>query len=143
MNKALAIIKLFPDARDGVDFEVIDNMDGKGQQIEFWSLGIAKPTDEELQKAWDEYLTVPKEASLDEKIEKLEADKKLMEEQMACLTEKNIINDQAIMELSLMVSSLFSLEPGNDSGGNEELPQEPTTPTEGDSETTPESGEVQ
>jgi len=53
MNKALAIQHLFPNAKNGTDFEVHD--DGEGQYIKFWNLPDPQPTDAELEAAYAGY----------------------------------------------------------------------------------------
>ncbi|MCY7500095.1 XkdW family protein [Bacillus pumilus] len=54
MNKALAIMYLFPNAILGKDFSVRD--DGDGQFIDSWLMKDPEPSDEELYAAWQEYL---------------------------------------------------------------------------------------
>lgn len=52
MNTKRCIEKIFPDAVDGVDFEVVDNSDGKGIVIVEWNLPDPQPTEAELNTAW-------------------------------------------------------------------------------------------
>lgn len=60
MNKAQVILYLHPNADPLNDFSVQDDSDGKGQFIAQWNVKdatgavIPKPTDAELQKAWEE-----------------------------------------------------------------------------------------
>lgn len=59
LNKALAIMHLFPNAILGKDFSVRD--DGEGQFIDTWALEEPLPSDEELVAAWQEYLKLDNE----------------------------------------------------------------------------------
>ncbi|PRS47477.1 XkdW family protein [Bacillus sp. MZGC1] len=59
MNKALAIMYLFPNAILGKDFSVRD--DGEGQFIDTWTLEEPIPSDEEFVAAWQEYLKLDSE----------------------------------------------------------------------------------
>ncbi|CAB5212897.1 Bacteriophage SP-beta, YorD [uncultured Caudovirales phage] len=51
MNKATAIMYLYPEARTPFDF-IVDN-DEKGSFISEWNLSAPKPTDDELEAAWE------------------------------------------------------------------------------------------
>ncbi|MFP3418083.1 XkdW family protein [Bacillus sp. SIMBA_154] len=59
MNKALAIMYLFPNSILGKDFSVRD--DGDGQFIDTWLMKDPEPSDEELDAAWQEYLKLDNE----------------------------------------------------------------------------------
>lgn len=54
MNIAACIQHLFPDARPGIDFIVVDRLDGNGPCIEGWNLETAPPTEEELAAVEDQ-----------------------------------------------------------------------------------------
>ncbi len=53
MNKALAIMYLYPQAKPLVDFMVSE--DENGQRISLWNIDAPEPTEEELQSAWEAY----------------------------------------------------------------------------------------
>lgn len=53
MNIAQAIMHLFPQANPMADFIVQDDSDGNGPYVAIWNLEGEKPTEEELQTAWD------------------------------------------------------------------------------------------
>ena len=57
MNISEAILHLFPNAEPIKDFLVMDN--GAGQFIAQWNLSKAKPSNQELQAAWEEYNAHP------------------------------------------------------------------------------------
>lgn len=48
MNIAACIQRLFPEARQGIDFIVIDRLDGKGPRVDNWQLEAPQPTEQEL-----------------------------------------------------------------------------------------------
>jgi hypothetical protein len=56
MDKVAAILYLFPNAINHIDFEVRDDMDGRGPYIDIWNLPEPQPTEEELAAAWIEFL---------------------------------------------------------------------------------------
>lgn len=56
MNKALAIMTLFPYATPLEDFVVRDDYDGRGQYIDQWNLQEPQPTDQELEEAYFQYM---------------------------------------------------------------------------------------
>jgi XkdW protein len=73
MNKAIAILHLFPNAVSGVDFVVRD--DGGGQYIDSWHLAEPQPTEEELMAAWDAVQSAPHEPpppTIEERLTELE-----------------------------------------------------------------------
>lgn len=72
MNKVEAIIKLFPNAKPGIDFTVRDDSDGNGQYIEAWNLTEPQPTVAELQAAWEQVKDVPPAPSLEEQLKQLQ-----------------------------------------------------------------------
>ncbi len=51
MNKSLAIMYLYPQARPIEDFQVSE--DEKGQIISLWNIDEPQPSEEELQSAWE------------------------------------------------------------------------------------------
>ena len=53
MNKALAIMWLFPQAQPPFDFCV--GQDETGQFITSWNIDAPEPTEKELEAAWDAY----------------------------------------------------------------------------------------
>ncbi|AZS14234.1 XkdW family protein [Paenibacillus lutimineralis] len=57
MNKALAIMHLYPKAKPLIDFEVVD--DRGLQTITKWNIDAPKPTEDELVVAWEEYSKLP------------------------------------------------------------------------------------
>ncbi|WP_274363703.1 XkdW family protein [Paenibacillus thermotolerans] len=65
MNKALAILFLYPNANPLVDFEVLD--EGDGPQLVRWEVKdengdiVPEPTDAELFAAWEAYQANPPE----------------------------------------------------------------------------------
>ena len=119
MNKALAIKQLYPDAEFGIDYEVVDHMDGHGQIISKWELDSPIPTDEELNAAWEDYLNIPQEeTSVEDEVAKLQEEKaeqdkliNTLQEQLDEQAKINSSNMGAIMELSMMVSLLSSPAP--------------------------------
>lgn len=73
MNKAIAILYLYPDAISGIDFVVRDN--GDGQYIHSWNLPYPQPTEEELLAAWNAVQAEPPEPTpptLEERVAELE-----------------------------------------------------------------------
>jgi hypothetical protein len=78
MNKALAIMQLYPNANPLVDFVVQDDSDGNGPIIAQWNSSEPQPTDEELQAAWIAYLAAevakPLELTPEEEIAALKAE---------------------------------------------------------------------
>ena len=117
MNKALAIKQLYPNAEFGIDFEVVDHMDGRGQIISKWELDTPLPSDEELNAAWEEYLQTPQDnPSIEDELAKLQEEKErqdivisTLQTQLNDQIELNNSNKGAIMELSMMVSLLSPL----------------------------------
>jgi hypothetical protein len=77
MNKALAIMHLFPEAEPMTDFILQDDSDGNGAYIAQWNIDAPQPTEAELEQAWADFLAlpapVPKE-SLEDKVTRLEAE---------------------------------------------------------------------
>jgi hypothetical protein len=53
MNKALAILHMYPNTNPVTDFTVQDDSDGNGPYITHWNLTDPQPTDAELLAAWD------------------------------------------------------------------------------------------
>lgn len=53
MNKSLAIMWLFPEAKPADDFAI--GQDETGQFITHWGIEAPIPTDEELETAWEAY----------------------------------------------------------------------------------------
>jgi hypothetical protein len=49
----------FPNAINGIDYMVRDDSDGNGAYLDVWNLTDPKPTDEELQAAWDDLQANP------------------------------------------------------------------------------------
>ncbi|RAV19717.1 XkdW family protein [Paenibacillus contaminans] len=76
MNTSLAIMKLFPEADPKSDFLVQDDSDGNGQYIAVWSLPDPKPTEAELQAAWDDLQANPPVVppSIEDKVAQLQAE---------------------------------------------------------------------
>lgn len=55
MNLRACILHLFPDARPGMDFTLIDHLDGEGPQIASWDYAAApEPTMAQLQAVADD-----------------------------------------------------------------------------------------
>jgi hypothetical protein len=82
MNIAFAIMHLFPDAEPMKDFVVMD--EGNGQFISEWNIDAPIPTEEELQKAWEEYLANRPEPqpTPEERIAHLEQENEQLKEQI-------------------------------------------------------------
>ena len=77
-NYALAIKKIYPDARPNIDFVNVEDEDGT-QRITEWTYTQPQPTVEELETAWNEYVANPPEEPLTE-IEQLKKNQELMQE---------------------------------------------------------------
>ncbi|MEC0242759.1 XkdW family protein [Paenibacillus dokdonensis] len=92
MNKALAIMYMFPGADPSSDFIVLDD-DGVQTIIE-WNIDAPEPTEDELQQAWEEYLKQPAPEP-----------PKPLETQMSELKSDNEQLRQAILELTMMIAS--------------------------------------
>lgn len=79
MNKALAIMELFPNTEPMKDFIVQDDGDERGQYIAMWNIDAPQPTEEELQAAWELIKDAPPPKSPDQlRIEELEAQLSVM-----------------------------------------------------------------
>lgn len=57
MNIGLALLYLFPDAKPLIDYVVMK--DGSNEWIDEWHLKEPKPTDQELEAAYKEYMKNP------------------------------------------------------------------------------------
>jgi hypothetical protein len=84
VNKAEAIIHLYPTAKPVKDFNVYDDGDGKGQYIAVWDVKdeagnpVPQPTEAELAAAWEELQSLPPkpiDPTSEERIAQLEAEK--------------------------------------------------------------------
>ena len=64
-NYALAIMKIYPDAKPSIDFSTCLDVDGK-QYISEWNYNQPQPTENELETAWNEYVSNPPQVPLSE-----------------------------------------------------------------------------
>ncbi|WP_025691971.1 XkdW family protein [Paenibacillus zanthoxyli] len=122
MNKAQAIMYLYPEANPLRDFEVRDICDGNGPYIAVWNLDVPQPTEEELQAAWEAY-------------QKAEADKPLAEPDELEQLRKELADSKTALEgtngklkaageettnvqlaLAEMYEQLLALKEGNPNG---------------------------
>lgn len=117
MNKAIAILQLFPDTTIGEDFEVVDHLDGNGQIITKWELDSPIPSDEELEIAWESYLNSPEDESPLSEVDLLKqelSEKSILIEQLQTEVGEqkqiNSNNTEAIMEISSMMASFYAPE---------------------------------
>lgn len=132
MNKAIAILELFPDATIGEDFEVVDHLDGNGQVISKWELDSPLPSNEELELAWESYLNKqneePPPSEIDLLKQEVEVKKQEIDELKAKVDEMeklNISTTEAIMEMSSVMASFYEpSEPNEPEENNVEQPVE-------------------
>lgn len=75
-------MQLFPNAKPMEDFLVMD--EGEGQFIAEWHINAPIPTEEELEKAWEEYLANKSEPkpTPEEIIENLEQENEQLKEKI-------------------------------------------------------------
>lgn len=92
MNIGLALLHLFPDARPNYDYVVMK--DGENEWIDEWHLKEPKPTDQQLQAAYDEYLkNPPKYFSPNETLTELQQTNSTLikqNEEMSIITKKTL-----------------------------------------------------
>ena len=63
INYAIAIMRIYPDARPSIDFSVCLDVDER-QYISEWNYNQPQPTETELGIAWNEYVANPPEEPL-------------------------------------------------------------------------------
>lgn len=74
MELGILLNHLYPQLKNSKDYLVIDKGDGKGAVLaEWYTTDFTKPTDEQLQLAWEEYQSNPPEPKLSE-VEQLAKD---------------------------------------------------------------------
>lgn len=73
MNRAKAIMHLFPNADPIKDFIVKDDADGTAPYIAEWNLSEPQPTEAELAAAWVQVKDAPTPPSLEEQVQQIQA----------------------------------------------------------------------
>ncbi|MFK7692848.1 XkdW family protein [Paenibacillus sp. HJGM_3] len=101
MNKAHAIMHLFPGTNPfSGDFEVRDDGDGI-QYIHAWNINAPQPSEADLQAAWDDLQANPTTPplTLEDKVTLLEASNLLLQEEKTALEQRLQATEGAILFL--------------------------------------------
>jgi XkdW protein len=98
MKMPEAIKHIYPELRVNIDFGVGDLSDGNGAFIEFWNTDKPKPTQSQLDAAWEEIKDIPEvqPKSIEEILEEKDA-------QIRRLEAQNEINNENFLGLVQML----------------------------------------
>ncbi|AKG36476.1 XkdW family protein [Paenibacillus durus] len=122
MDLYLAIKHIFPSVQVDKDFVLLDKSDGKGPYIAVWNLDAPRPTEEELQAAWEACLEAeankpPAEPDELEQLRKELADTKAaLEDANGKLKTAGEETTNVQLALAEMYEQLLALKEGNPNG---------------------------
>lgn len=113
MNMKRVIERMFPgsDMFSG-DFEVRDDLDGKGAYISIWNIDSPQPTHEEMEAVWSQIVAEDEQRQtesktetelLQQRIAELEKQNKLLEAQKDAIADRADFHEELIAEIAMMV----------------------------------------